>query len=75
MKQTKRKIKYPINFLEQYFIPGDINFDGIINILDVVSCVNIVLGFSEWTDPADYNSDGIINVLDIVSIVNWIMNE
>ena len=70
-----RAQKYPINFLEQYFIPGDINFDGIINILDVVSCVNIVLGYSEWTDPADYNSDGIINVLDIVSIVNWIMNE
>jgi len=55
------------------FIPGDVNDDGVINILDVVSTVNIVLGQAEWVDAADYNSDGVINVLDIVSIVNVIM--
>ena len=45
-----------------------------INILDVVSTVNIVLGLAPWIDSADYNADGVINVLDIVSIVNVIMN-
>ena len=49
--------------------------DGLINVLDVVSTVNIVLGQAEWVDSADYNSDGIINILDIVSIVNIIMNN
>ena len=56
------------------FFSGDVNDDGIINILDVVRTVNIVLGQAEWVDAADYNSDGVINVLDIVSIVNVILN-
>jgi len=69
-----RAQKYPIDYLEADILPGDVNNDGIINILDVVSTVNIVLGQAEWVDAADYNSDGVINVLDIVSIVNIILN-
>jgi hypothetical protein len=68
-----RAQKYPIDYFMVSFIPGDVNNDGMINILDVVSTVNIVLGQAEWVDAADYNSDGVINVLDIVSIVNVIM--
>jgi hypothetical protein len=68
-----RAQKYPIDYLMNSFIPGDVNGDGIINILDVVSTVNIVLGLTPWIDAADYNDDAIINVLDIVSIVNIIL--
>jgi len=57
---------------------GDINADGIINVLDIVSTVNFVLGTATPDDnqtcAADYNSDGIINVLDIVQLVNAILN-
>jgi hypothetical protein len=56
-------------------LPGDVNNDGLINILDVVSTVNIVLGMADWVDAADYNDDGVINVLDIVSIVNVILSS
>jgi hypothetical protein len=56
---------------------GDINADGIINILDIVSIVNFVMNIAIPTDEeicaADYNNDGIINVLDIVSVVNIIL--
>ena len=69
-----RAQKYPLDYLETDFLLGDVNNDGIINILDVVSTVNIVLGQAEWVDAADYNSDDVINVLDIVSIVNIILN-
>jgi hypothetical protein len=69
-----RAQKYSIDYLEVDILLGDVNDDGIINILDVVSTVNIVLGFTDWVDAADYNDDGIINVLDIVSIVNVILN-
>ena len=69
-----RAQKYPIHYLEADVLLGDINNDGVINILDVVSTVNIVLGQAEWVDAADYNSDGVINILDIVSIVNIILN-
>ena len=56
---------------------GDINNDGIINVLDIVQTVNFVMGLTTPTEDescaADYNADGIINVLDIVMIVNMIV--
>ena len=62
------------NFFSQYtFNSGDINNDGIINVLDVVMIVNIVLN-NEYNELADLNSDETINVLDIVQLVNIILN-
>jgi len=54
-------------------LSGDINSDGIINVLDVVMIVNIVLN-NEYNELADLNDDSIINVLDIVQLVNIILN-
>ena len=58
---------------------GDVNFDGILNILDVVNIVNYVMGTLSPTldqeQASDYNQDGTINVLDIVQIVNAILNS
>mgnify|MGYP001239838378 CR=1 FL=1 len=59
------------------YILGDINFDGFIDVLDVVLIVNIVLGIIEPTDiqenASDINNDGEINILDVVQIVNIIL--
>ena len=59
-----------------YDLDGDVNNDETVNVLDIVSVVNHVLG-DELVDcefgAADMNSDSIINVLDIVSIVNVIL--
>ena len=52
---------------------GDMNLDGIINILDIISSVNIVLGTTAYNNAADMNQDGVVNVLDIVSLVNIIL--
>ena len=55
---------------------GDLNFDGIINVIDVVTLVNGILSGSftdEQIETADLNSDGLINVIDIVSLVNIIL--
>ena len=52
---------------------GDINLDGIINILDIISSVNIILGTIDFNNTADMNQDGVVNVLDIVSLVNIIL--
>jgi hypothetical protein len=54
---------------------GDITGDGIINVLDIISLVNHVLGMSILDDTcaADYSGDGIINILDIVGMVNYIL--
>ena len=52
---------------------GDVNDDGVINILDIIQLVNIILGIENYNSMADVNSDGIINVLDIIMLVNLIL--
>ena len=56
---------------------GDTNFDGIVDILDIVRIINQILGNSEFNDDeftaADFNDDGIVDILDIVQIVNYIL--
>lgn len=52
---------------------GDVNHDGIVNVTDVVLCVDYVLGDSLegfFADRADMDGDGIINVTDVVIIVD-----
>ena len=53
---------------------GDVNFDGDLNVLDIVIIVNIVL-LNNYNELADINIDGIVNVLDIVQLVNIILNN
>jgi len=53
---------------------GDVNGDGIINILDVILVVNMALS-SEYNQLADMNGDGIVNILDIILLVNLILNS
>ena len=67
----------PINveYSEEQAVTGDVNGDGILNILDVVQLVNIVLYGDEYNETADMNEDGILNVLDIVLLVNIILNS
>lgn len=58
--------------------PGDANFDGSIDILDVVTIVNFALGTttpdSQQFQASDVNSDGQIDILDIVIIINLILD-
>jgi hypothetical protein len=54
-------------------LPGDLNDDGLVNVLDVVVLVNIVLGQAGHDPAGDLNDDGLINVLDVVILVNIIL--
>ena len=53
---------------------GDVDANGVVNVLDVIQAVNIALGITTPTDlqfcAADYNGDSSINVLDVIGIVN-----
>ena len=53
---------------------GDVNSDGVVNILDVVLLVNIIINGDD-NPNADINDDGIINVLDIVVLINIILGN
>ena len=58
---------------EESTLSGDLNSDGLINVLDVVVLVNIVLGYGEPVDAGDLNGDGVLNVLDVVILVDMIL--
>ncbi len=59
-------------------IPGDANCDGLVNVLDIITIANYIMG----SDPspfcfqqADVNGDTAINVLDIIGTVNIILGD
>ena len=68
-------IPVTLNFSANY---GDVNQDGIIDVLDLVRLVGIILNNYIPTDIeytlSDLNDDGIVDVLDIVTIVNIILS-
>ena len=51
---------------------GDLNDDGDINILDVISLVNLVLN-DTYSSVGDINSDNMLNILDVILLVNIIL--
>jgi len=58
---------------------GDVNQDGSLDVLDIVSIVNHIVGANTLDNIeysyADYNSDLYVDVLDIVGMVNSILSE
>ena len=60
-------------------IPGDVNMDGDVDILDVVQLVFWVLGddqpSAEVLSAGDVNGDAVLNVLDVVQLVDMILNN
>ena len=52
---------------------GDINGDETLNILDLVSLVNLILS-GEYMDTGDLNEDGTLNILDVVLLANLILD-
>ena len=61
------------------YILGDVNQDDAVNVLDVVTIVNFILGVLEPTAyqqyAGDMNDDDSINILDVVLLVNIILNN
>ena len=64
---------------ETEFIPdlyGDVNFDGYLNVQDIILVVNFVLGQTPTEEEfitADINQDGILNILDVITVVGEIL--
>ncbi len=52
---------------------GDVNGDGVLNILDIVTLVNWII-LNEFNNSGDMNSDGQLNILDVVILVNFILS-
>ena len=59
-------------------VPGDVNEDGGLNVLDIVDMVNYIFGNTNFNDCqlslGDVNGDGGINISDIVVAINLILS-
>ena len=54
---------------------GDVNNDEEVNVLDVVSIVNMIMGIEPLNySAADINSDNEINVQDIIVLISMILD-
>ena len=54
-------------------IPGDVNNDGVVDVLDIVEVV-VGCGLAgNCPDCSDVNDDGVINVMDIILMLNIIL--
>jgi len=75
---TFRASKYPYTYFNSMVQIGDINEDGLLNILDIVILVNCVLqigyDYECYDELGDTNLDGVINILDVVILINIILN-
>ena len=77
-----RNGNYEIYFskgLNESILPGDINQDDFIDILDIVIMINIILGQhqpdTQEIITADLNNDNLINIQDIILLINIILNN
>ena len=62
-----------------YLLQGDLNKDNEINILDVVTLVNVILEVIVETDyelvAGDFSNDGMLAINDVIILVNIILNN
>ena len=55
---------------------GDVNFDNSLDVTDVITMVNFVLGQPRTEEEeltADMNQDGVLNILDVIQLVGEIL--
>lgn len=52
---------------------GDVNGDGEVNIADVNSVINIILGGGGNSEAADVNGDHEVNIADVNAVINIIL--
>ena len=66
-----------VNVVEEADLLGDVNHDGEVNIADINTVINIILGGNvndQTRRRADVNGDGEVNIADINAIIAVILN-
>ncbi len=58
---------------EQQPATGDVNLDGEVNVSDVNSVIDVILGGIDVSGLADVNGDGEINIADINMLISTIL--
>ena len=70
-----RAQKYPMDYLFPDYNLGDVNFDNVITVADLLLVSDMVSGFGYApTPPADLNEDGSVNISDMNLLIQSIIN-
>jgi hypothetical protein len=59
-------------------VVGDVNHDGSVSVIDVISSINYILQDSPTVfskKAADVSGDGDISVVDVIGIIDIILNQ
>ena len=57
-------------------LTGDINFDNAVDVVDIITLINLVLyPENNFLQDADLNEDGILSIIDIILLVNIILDN
>ena len=54
-------------------VPHDVNIDGVVNISDVTSLINMLLGAHPRMITGDINGDSDINIGDVTALINLLL--
>ena len=68
-----RAQKFSYDYFQESLL-GDVNFDGFLNVNDVLILVNIILGINNPILDGDLNSDSFLNISDILILIQIILN-
>ena len=57
-------------------LPGDVNDDGVLDIADVTTLIDLVLnGRQLYRAPADMDSDGSVDINDVTNLISIILGN
>ena len=55
-------------------LPGDVNSDGLVDISDVTTLIDLVLtGTAAGNDNADVNADGDVDIADVIVLIDSVL--
>lgn len=78
-EEVQITLKEKSYYYSEQFSIGDNNFDGSIDVIDIILIINISIDTyvpnNEEFAASDVNQDGSINVLDIIELINIILSS
>jgi hypothetical protein len=67
--------KHPFQFTALHFVCGDVNWDGEVDVADVMQLINYLFIGGSAPDPlwiGDVNSDGEVDIADVLYLINYL---
>lgn len=68
-----------VSVTEKKVIPGDIDASGVVNLFDLMQCLNHVSGKTVLTDDAftaaDVDQNGVVDLFDLMRILNYVSGK